>query len=171
MKKRIRILCLAMLMLSGCIGNREAVSPQPIGTLAAIEYRRSVDMIWGENYYVRVTPEEIESMEYFVEEDRDYRVEMAVSLNEGQWKELEAAALALLPGLTEHNPPKDSLWRRLFQKALPLPEDGADSSSLSFDWVTEDGIISVGYQWKYDDPIAQELITLLRELQYNRKGE
>jgi len=173
MKTHIRVLLIAMsiLILSGCGGKAEAVSPQPIGILTAMEYSRRVDMIWGENYCVRVTPGEIESMEYFVEEDSDYRIETAVSLEEGQWPELEAAALELLPGLTEIKPQKESLWKRLFQKVLPLPEDGADSSTLSFDWKTEDGIVSVSYQWKYDDPKAQKLITLLKALQQNGKGE
>jgi hypothetical protein len=49
--------------------------------------------------------------------------------------------------------------------------DGADSSTLSFDWETENGIVSVSYNWKYDDPKAQELITLLKSLQNNIKGE
>jgi hypothetical protein len=49
--------------------------------------------------------------------------------------------------------------------------DGADSSTLSFDWKTENGIVSVSYNWKHDDPKAQELITLLKSLQNNIKGE
>jgi hypothetical protein len=49
--------------------------------------------------------------------------------------------------------------------------DGADSSTLSFDWETENGIVSVSYNWKHDDPKAQELITLLKSLQNNIKGE
>ena len=173
MKTRIRVLLIAMSMVifSSCGGSGEAIPAQPRGTLAAIEYSRTVDMIWGENYSVRVNPGTIESIDFFVEKDRDYRFETSVSLNEGQWQELETTVLELLPGLTEIKPKKESLWMRLFQKTLPLPEDGADSSTLSFDWETADGIVSVRYSWKHDDPKAQKLISLLKALQQNIKGE
>ena len=173
MKTCIRILSLAMamLMLSGCGGKKQAVSPQPLGTLAAIEYGRRVDMVWGENFSVRVTPEEIVFIDYFVEEDRDYRFESGIPLEEGQWQQLETAALALLPGLTEIKPKKETLWERLFKKEEPFLMDGADSSTLSFDWETENGIVAVSYTWKNDDPKAQQLIDLLYALQENSKGE
>ena len=162
---------MAMLIVSGCGGKAEAVSPQPLGTLAAMEYSRIVDMVRDENYSVRVTPGAIESIEYFVEEDLDYRLETEVPLDEGRWEELEAVALELLPGLTEIKPQKETLWERLFKKEEPFLMDGADSSTLSFDWETEDGIVSVSYNWKHDDPKAQQLIELLYALQDNSKGE
>ena len=173
MKKRIRILCFAMAMLifSGCGGKAGASESQPLGTLAAIEYGRRVDMVWGENFSVRVAREEIVFIDYFVEENRDYRFESGLSLEDGQWQQLETAALELLPGLTEIKPQKETLWKRLFQKEEPFLLDGADSSTLSFDWKTEDGIVSVSYNWKHDDPKAQELIDLLYALQENSKGE
>ena len=170
MKTHIRALLIAMsvLMLSGCGGNAESAPPQPRGTLAAIEYCRRVDMIWGENYFVRVNPEKIESIEFFVEQDRGYRSETDISLDDGQWQELEAAALEALPGLSEIKPQN---WKRLFKKVLPPPKDGGDSRTLSFDWETADGIVTVSYNWKYDDPNAQALLTLLKALQENIKGE
>ena len=173
MRKRIRVLCLAMAMLivSGCGGKAEAVSPQPLGTLAAMEYSRRVDMVRDENYSVRVTPGAIESIEYFVEEELDYRFETEVPLDKGRWEELEAVALELLPGLTEIKPQKETLWDRLFKKEEPFRLDGADSSILSFDWETEEGIVSVSYNWKNDDPKAQKLIDLLNALQKNSEGE
>ena len=173
MKKRIRILCLAMAMLifSGCGGKTEAVSPQPRGTLAAIEYSRRVDMVRDENFSVRVVPEAIVFIDYFVEADGDYRYETDVPLDEDRWEELESVALELLPGLTEIKPQKETLWERLFKKEEPFLLDGADSSALSFDWETEEGIVSVSYNWKYDDPKAQQLIELLYALQNNGKGE
>ena len=173
MKKCIRILSLAMamLMLSGCGGKMKAVSPQPLGTLAAIEYSRRVDMVWGENFSVRVVPGEIVFIDFFVEEDRDYRFESGIPLENDQWQVLEAAALELLPGLTEIKPQKETLWKRLFKKEEPFLLDGADSSTLCLDWKTEDGIVSVSYNWKNDDPKMQELISLLKSLQNNIKGE
>ena len=173
MKKRIRILCLAvaMLIFSGCGGKKKAVFPQPLGTLAAIEYGRRVDMVWGENFSVRVAPGEIVFIDYFVEEDRDYRFGSGIPLEDGQWQQLETAALELLPGLTEIKPKKETLWERLFKKEEPFLLDGADSSTLSFDWQTEEGIVTVNYNWKYDDPKMQELISLLKSLQNNIKGE
>ena len=173
MKKCIRILSLAMaiLMLSGCGGKMKAVSPQPLGTLAAIEYSRRVDMVWGENFSVRVAPEEIVFIDYFVEEDRDYRFGSGIPLEDGQWKQLETAALELLPGLAEIKPKKETLWERLFKKEDPFLLDGADTSTLSFDWKTEDGIVSVSYNWNNDDPNMQELLSLLKSLERNVKGE
>ena len=173
MKKRIRILCLAMVMLifSGCGGKTGTDAPQPFGTLAAMEYGRRVDMVWGENFSVRVAREEIVFIDYFVEENRDYRFESGLPLEEGQWQQLETAALELLPGLTEIKPQKETLWKRLFRKEEPFLMDGADSSTLSFDWETEDGIVSVSYNWKHDDPKAQQLIELLYALRENSKGE
>ena len=173
MKKRVRILCLAMamLMFSGCGEKKKAVSPQPLGTLSAMEYGRRVDMVWGENFSVRVAPEEIIFIDYFVEEDRDYRFESGIPLEDGQWQQLETAALELLPGLTEIKPKKETLWKRLFKKEDPFLLDGADSSTLSFDWETEEGIVTVNYNWKNDDPKMQELISLLQSLQNNIKGE
>ena len=162
---------MAMLMLSGCGEKKKAVSPQPLGTLAAIEYGRRVDMVWGENFSVRVAPEEIVFIDFFVEEDRDYRFESGVPLENDQWQVLETAALELLPGLTEIKPKKETLWERLFKKEEPFLLDGADSSTLSFAWQTEDGIVSVSYSWKHDDPKAQQLIDLLYALQKNSKGE
>ena len=172
MKKYIRILSLAMtmLMLSGCGRKAEAVSPQPLGTLAAIEYGRRVDMVWGENFSVRVAPGEIVYIEYFAEEDRDYRFGSGIPLEAGQWKQLETAVLELLPGLSEIKPQKETLWKRLFKKEEPFLLDGADSSTLSLDWKTEEGIVSVRYNWKHDDPKAQQLIDGLHALQKNSKG-
>ena len=172
MKKQIRILCLAMavLMFSGCGGKAGAAVPQPLGTLTAIEYSRTVDMIWGENFSVRVSPGKIDSIEYFVEADSDYRFESGISLEDGQWQVLETAALELLPGLTEDKPKKLTVWERLIiKKGVIL--DGADDTILSFDWETPDGIVSVNYNWKHDDPKAEQLMELLYALQENRKGE
>ena len=173
MKKRIRILCLtiAMLIFSGCGGKAGTAAPQPLGTLAAIEYGRRVDMVWGENFSVRVAPETVVFIDFFVEEDRDYRFESGVPLENDQWQVLETAALELLPGLTEIKPKKETLWERLFKKEKPFLLDGADSSTLSFDWETEEGIVTVNYNWKNDDPKMQELISLLQSLQQNIKGE
>ena len=162
---------MAMLMLSGCGEKKKAVSPQPLGTLAAIEYGRRVDMVWGENFSVRVAPGTIVFIDFFVEEDHDYRFETGIPLEDGQWQQLETAALELLPGLTEIKPKKETLWERLFKKEEPFLLDGADSSTLSFDWETENGIVTVSYHWKNDDPKAQQLIDLLYALQENSKGE
>ena len=170
MKKRILCLAMAMLMLSGCGGKKKAASAEPPGTLAAIEYSRTVDMIWGENFSVRVSPEKIDTIEYFVEEGSDYRFESGISLEDGQWQVLETAALELLPGLTEDKPKKLTLWERIIiKKGVVL--DGADDTVLSFDWETSDGIVSVKYSWKHDDPKAEQLIELLYALQENCKGE
>ena len=171
MKKRILCLALAMLMFNGCGGKAGTAAPQPLGTLAAIEYSRRVDMVWGENFSIRIAPDEIVFIEYFVEESSDYRFETGIPLTDGQWQQLESAALMLLPDLTEIKPQKETLWKRLFKKEDPFLMDGADSSALSFDWKTENGIVSVSYNWKHDDPKAQELITLLKSLQNNIKGE
>lgn len=173
MKRHIRILFLAMAMLifSGCGGKAGTAAPQPLGTLAAIEYGRRVDMVWGENFSVRVAPEEIVFIDYFVEEDRDYRFETGISLEDGQWQQLETAVLELLPGLTEIKPQKETLWERILKKEDPFLLDGADSSTLSFDWETENRIVTVNYNWKNDDPKAQQLINLLYALQENSKGE
>ena len=171
MKKRILCLAMAMLIFSGCGGKAGTAAPQPLGTLAAIEYGRRVDMVWGENFSVRVAPEEIVFIDYFVEENRDYRFESGIPLENDQWRVLETAALELLPGLTEITPQKETLWERLFKKEEPFLLDGADSSTLSFGWQTEDGIVSVSYNWKNDDPKARQLIDLLYALQKNSKGE
>ena len=173
MKRHIRILFLAMAMLifSGCGGKAGTAAPQPLGTLAAIEYGRRVDMVWGENFSVRVVPVEIVFIEYFVEEDRDYRFETGISLEDGQWQQLETAVLELLPGLTEIKPQKETLWELLFKKEDPFLLDGADTSTLSFDWDTENGIVTVSYSWKNDDLKAHQLIDLLYALQENSKGE
>ena len=173
MKKCIRILSLAMamLMLSGCGEKKKAVSPQPLGTLAAIEYGRRVDMVWGENFSVRVASGTIVFIDFFVEEDHDYRFGSGIPLEDGQWQQLETAVLELLPGLTEIKPQKETLWERIFKKEDPFLLDGADSSILSFDWETENRIVTVNYNWKNDDPKAQQLIELLYALQNNGKGE
>ena len=92
-------------------------------------------------------------------------------MGDGQWQQLETAALDLLPGLTEIKPKKETLWERLFKKEDPFLLDGADSSTLSFDWQTEDGIVSVSYNWNNDDPNMQELVSLLKSLERNVKGE
>ena len=128
-------------------------------------------MVWGENFSVRVAPGEIVFIDYFVEEDRDYRFESGIPLENDQWQVLETAALELLPGLREIKPKKETWWERLFKKEEPFLLDGADSSTLSFDWETENGIVTVSYHWKNDDPKAQELIDLLYALQENSKGE
>ena len=173
MKTCIRVLLIVMsvLILSGCGKDAEPASPQSLGTLAAIEYGRRVDMVWGENYSVRVSPGEIVFVEYFVEEDSDYRFETGIPLKEDQWQQLETTALELLPGLTEIKPKKETLWERLFKKEEPFLLDGADSSTLCLDWETENGIVTVSYSWKNDDPKAHQLIDQLYALQENSKGE
>ena len=86
-------------------------------------------------------------------------------------KSFMTKACELLPGLTEIKPQKESLWERIIKKEEPFLMDGADSSPLSFDWETENGIVTVNYNWKNDDPNMQELISLLKSLQNNTKGE
>jgi hypothetical protein len=162
---------MAMLIFSGCGGKDASASAQPPGTLKAIEYGRRVDMVWGENFSVRVAQEEIIFIDYFVEEDRDYRFESGIPLEEGQWEKLEIAVLELLPGLIESKPKKETLWERIFKKEDPFLLDGADSSTLCLDWKTEEGLVSVSYNWRNDDPKAQELFELLHALQDNGKGE
>ena len=173
MKPHIRVLLMVMSIwiLSGCGGKTENAAPQPFGTLVAIEYNRRVDMVRDENFYLRVNLSEVETIVYFAEADNDYRTEHCLPLKSGQWQQLETAALELLPGLTEIKPQKETLWERLFKKEEPFLLDGADSSTLSFDWETENGIVTVSYSWKNDDPKAQELIDLLYALQENSKGE
>ena len=173
MRKRIRILCFAMAMLifSGCGGKAGTAAPQPLGTLAAIEYGRRVDMVWGEKFSVRVAPGTIVFIDFFVEEDRDYRFGSGIPLEDGQWQQLETATLELLPGLTEIKPKKEPLWKRLFKIEDPFLMDGADSSTLSFDWETEEGTVMVNYNWKNDDPNMQKLLSLLKSLQQNMNGE
>ena len=170
MKNLIRLLLiiLSILILSGCGGKAETAAPQPLGRLAAIEYSRRVEMVRDENYFIRVNPRQIESLEYFLE--NDYRLETDIALEEGQWQALETTALELLPGLTEINP-QQTLRERLLQKVLPHPKDGADSSTLSFDWETADGIVTISYNWEYDDPKMQEFISLLKSLNNTIKGE
>ena len=128
-------------------------------------------MVWGENFSVRVAPGEIVFIDNFVEEDRDYRFESGIPLENDQWQVLETAALELLPGLREIKPQKETWWERLFKKEEPFLLDGPDSSTLSFAWETENGIVTVSYSWKNDDPKAQQLIDLLYVLQENSKGE
>ena len=166
MKKRIRVLLMVMsvLFLSGC-GTAEPASLQPPGTLAAIEYGRRVDMVWGENFSVRVAPDQIVFIDYFVEAENDYRFRSGVPLEDGQWQQLETAILELLPGLTQISPRKETLWERLFPKEEPFLLDGADSSTLSLDWQTQSGLVSVSYSWKQDDPKMQQLMELLYALQ------
>ena len=173
MKNRIRILFLVMTMLifSGCGGNKDAVSAEPPGILSAIEYGRRVDMVWGENFSVRVVPSEIVFIDYYVEEDRDYRFASGLPLEEGQWQQLESAVLELLPGLTEIKPKKETLWDRIFRKERPFLLDGADSATLSLDWKTEEGFQSASYNWSNDDPRMQQLTELLYALRSNDKGE
>jgi hypothetical protein len=172
MKTYIRALLIVMsvLILSGCGGKAEIAAPQPLGTLVAIEYNRRVEMVRDENFFIRVNPRQIESLEYFLEEDNDYRLKTGITLENGQWQQLETTALELLPNLTEIKS-QQTLRERLLQKVLPSPKDGADSSTLSFDWETADGIVSVSYNWKYDDPKMQEFISLLKSLEQNAKGE
>ena len=128
-------------------------------------------MVRDENFYLRVNLSEVETIVYFAEADNDYRTEHCIPLKSGQWLQLETAALELLPGLTEIKPQKETLWERLFKKEEPFLLDGADSSTLSFDWETANGIVTVNYNWKYDDPNMQALILLLKSLQQNIKGE
>ena len=168
---RALLIFMGVLILCGCGRQGKTAAPQSLGTLAAIEYGRRVDMVWGESFSIRVAPEEIVFIDYFVEENRDYRFESGVPLENDQWQVLETAALELLPGLTEIKPKKETLWERLFKKEKPFLLDGADSSTLSFDWETEEGIVTVNYNWKNDDPKMQELISLLQSLQQNIKGE
>lgn len=176
MRRGIPILCVAMSMflLSSYSRKKEAAGPnaepeQLPGTLAAISYSRRVDMIWGENYSVRVSPGKIDSIDYFVEEERDYRFESGIPLEDGQWRQLETVALELWPDLTEIKPKKLTFWeRRIIKNVVML--DGADSTTLSFDWETPGGIVSVNYNWKHDNPKAVRLIELLYALQGNGKG-
>ena len=68
-------------------------------------------MVWGENFSVRVAPGEIVFIDFFVEEDRDYRFESGIPLEDGQWQQLETAALELLPGLTLLNHLEELIFR------------------------------------------------------------
>ena len=86
-------------------------------------------------------------------------------------KSFMTKACEFLPGLTEIKPQKETLWERIFKKEDPFLLDGADTSTLSFDWETENGIVTVSYSWKNDDPKAHQLIDLLYALQENSKGE
>ena len=130
---------------------------------------RSEHSAVDEDFFVRVNQREIQSMEYFVEEIAEYRIEEGLPLENGQWQQLETAALALWPALTEVKPEKETLWQRLFP--LPEPLDGGDSSRLVFHWDTPEGIVSIEYSSNNDDPKAQQLFALLHALRDTAKGE
>ena len=161
---------MSALILGGCGGNPGGDDPTRLpGALTAVSYSRTVGMVWGDNYSVRVTSQGIEAIEYFDEQDSEYRELENVSLPEERWQQVEAAVLEAWPGLTEFRPRKKTLWDWVFAGVEPL--DGGDSTKLSLAWETPEGIVSMEYNWKHDDPKVQQLFTLLTAFQNDVKGE
>ena len=63
------LLLLPMLILGGCGKAEEPPTPQPYGKLAAITYSRTHGSMYGYDFYMNLTPEEIDYTDYFLEGD------------------------------------------------------------------------------------------------------
>ena len=139
------LLLLPMLILGGCGKTEEPPTPQPYGKLAAITYSRTHGSMYGYDFYINLTPEEIDYTDYFLE--GDLLVKEEVPVEETHWQQAEALSLEALPKLREIQPKKEpNFFQKLFlrEKEVMLL-DGGDSRSVTLVWQTENGEKTVGY--------------------------
>ena len=139
------LLLLPLLILGGCGKPEEPPIPQPYGKLAAITYSRTHGSMYGYDFYMNLTPEEIDYTDYFVE--GDLLVKEHVPVEASHWQQAEALMLEALPNLWEAQPQKEpNFLQRLFsRKKEVMMLDGGDSRGVFLVWQTENGEKFVGY--------------------------
>ena len=145
MKKIALLMLLPLLLLGGCGKPEEPPAPQPYGELTAILYSRTHGSMYGYDFYINLTPEQIKYTDYFVEGELLVKEEVAVE--ESHWQQAEALVLEALPKLWEIQPKKEPnfLQKLLKRNKEVMMLDGGDSRDVTLIWKTEDGDKLVRY--------------------------
>ena len=152
--KKIAMLMAAACLLTMMVGCASESSP---GTLSKITYDRGHGSMWGNQFYIEVTEDEIVCARYFSEGSSEQSTCQHIPITAQQWQELTAAVQKLEPELKKDQP---SELQKLF-KSQKL--DGGEYRKLTLSRKTDRSEESVVYQWPAS-AAAQELEVLLEAL-------
>ena len=163
MKRCLPLLLILPLLLTGCTAAAPLPGPDT-AQLVGVAFDRGHGSMWGYQFYMHLTPEEIASVYFFPADiSGSDPVECShVPLTAEQWAQAEAAVLALHPYLEPVKEP--TFWDKLsarFRKVQML--DGGSSRTLSLTWRLNGEDVTVGYRWSSCDE-ASALETLLETI-------
>lgn len=142
------ILCAVPVLLTGCAKKEteETEMEKRAGqTLCGVSYHYASGMVYGEEFRIQLTPEQIVSASYFPWEGiEDYTGEETdcitienQPIDSSQWEAIEQAVTFLLPVLKAQEPKKEKLikWWTKHLEVL----DGGDICQFSLTWRAGDG--------------------------------
>lgn len=134
----------------GC-GGEEDMKTAP-GTLVGIHYDRTNGSVANDEFHIYITPHSF-AAEYWPENVDEWvydetmlgyvMTEKTGEISEEQWKEIEETFLAVYPEIIPVKK-KESFFEKLKNKFIeePFVLDGGDSTNLSAEWQTEEGIVT-----------------------------
>ena len=155
MKRGILISLLAVFLLCTACGKQAEQ-----GELTRVLFARGHGSTWGNQFRIEICPTEVSYLHYF--RDRgEFRELFAVPVEEGQWEQIETAAMTMLPQLEVRKPP--GLLKRLAQALGPKEVDGGDWWSLTMTWGMDGESKDVQYIWTAN-PETEAFELLLEEL-------
>ena len=142
-------------------------------TLCGVSYHYASGMVYGEEFRIELTPEQIVSASYFPWEGiEDYTGEETdcitienQPIDSSQWEAIEQAVMELLPVLKAQEPKKEKLikwWNKWWEKRLEVL-DGGDICQFSLTWRAEDGSEQTVYYVIPSDSRFYTLLDLMKE--------
>lgn len=142
-KSKFRILpffMMAMLLLSGCSGKRSQ-------ELTSISFNRGHGSMWGNQFYMEISPQEIVTAHYIPEDSGDLVTVEHLPISDTQWQTVKHTVeqLPLEKARTD-------IWEK--QKL-----DGSEFRELTLEW----GKKEITYYWP-NTPEAQQLEQLFEKL-------
>ena len=134
----------------GC-GGEEDMKTAP-GTFVGIHYDRTNGSVANDEFHIYITPHSF-TAEYWPENVDEWvydetmlgyvMTEKTGEISEEQWKEIEETFLAVYPEIIPVKK-KEGFFEKLKNKFIeePFALDGGDSTNLSAEWQTEEGIVT-----------------------------
>ena len=124
---------LAAGLLAGC--GKEELSEE---NLSGITYNRSHGSMWGVQFYIDITEDEISYTHFFLPEEYEMIEGEAEEITKEEWEKIKNSVMEFLPDLEE----KKSGG---FLEGMVL--DGGEEKSLTLTWETEKGEKEIEYIW------------------------
>ena len=153
MKKIFLIFAILIMITSvfcGC-GGEEDMKTAP-GTLVGIHYNITNGSVANADFYIYVTPYNFVA-EYMPENEDEWiydevtlgyvMTEKTGEVTKEQWKAIEETVLTVYPEIAPKEI-KESFFKKLMKKFIVEPTilDGGDSTEISAEWQTEEGIVT-----------------------------
>lgn len=138
-----------------CITGLTACAPREAPVLTGITFERGSGSVWGNQFYIQVTPEKIAVLEYVDADSGELMTLKDLPILPQQWEQLERAVLGL--DLEE----KRSGWKDKLLEGMVL--DGGDFRNLTLTHKTGEKEVSTAYQWSSQASALEAMLETLAE--------